>query len=330
MANLGYIQVTRQCNQRCRFCSNPPVEAERTLEQARELVDDLRGRGYHGVILTGGEPTLAPYLPELIAYCREVGLPARLITNGTLLCEAERLDRLLDAGLSHCHLSLYSHRAEVQDALTRNPGGFDAVRRTLELLGQRQERIAVDLNITINAANADHLDGVVAHAIERFPFIRHFVFNGLDPETDRLRENPDLIPRLRDFEVSLVLAAERIVATGRTLRVERVPLCLMPGFEHCSTETRKIVKAEERTTHFLDRRGAVVQGPEAFVHRHHEPCEVCTLRSICAGLYERGGGYDPSELAPQFVDVEPIRRRIVGERRSRGEPPPRYDPRCQR
>lgn len=330
MANLGYIQVTRQCNQRCLFCSNPPVEALRTLGEAKELVDDLARRGYHGVILTGGEPTLATFLPELIAYCRQMGLPARMITNGTLLCEAALLDRLLEAGLQHCHLSLYSHREEVQDELTGNPGGFRAVMEALELLGRRCDRIAVDLNVTINAANAGHLEGLVELVIARFPFIRHFVFNGLDPETDRLRERRELIPRLRDFEVSLVKAAEAIVASGRSLRVERVPLCFMPGFEHCSTETRKIIKAEERTTHFLDRRGAVRQGPEAFVHRHHAPCEVCTLRPLCAGLYERGDGYDPSELAPQFLDPEPIRLKTLGFSRSAASRPQRSGPRSER
>ena len=316
MANLGYIQVTRQCNQRCRFCSNPPVEGERTLEEARVLVDDLRSRGYHGVILTGGEPTLVPDLPELVAYCRDVGFPVRLITNGTRLRDERLLDRLLDSGLAHCHISLCSHRVEVQDELTRNPGGFAAVLEALELLGSRQERIRVDVNITINRMNADDLDSVVRMVIDRFPFVRHFVLNGLDPDTDRLREAPELIPRLRDVEVSLAMAADAVMDSGRTLRVERIPLCFMPGFEHCSTETRKIVKDEERTTHFLDLRGAVRQDAGAFVHRHHEVCEVCTLKPICAGLYDREKGYDPAELAPQFIDPEEIRQRIM----SRGSP----------
>ena len=312
MANLGYIQVTRQCNQRCRFCSNPPVEAERTLDQARALVDDLVERGYDGVILTGGEPTLAPFLPELVAYCKAVALPVRLITNGTRLREPALLDALIGAGLHHVHLSLQSSMADVHDELTRNPGSYDALMKALKLIGERESLITADVNTVITTANADHLDALAALVIERFPFVRHFVFNGLDPETDRLRSNPELIPRLSDLELSLFRAANLIEGSGRTLRVERIPLCYMPGFEHCSTETRKIVKAEERITHFLDRRGAVRQGPEAFVHRHEPACERCTLKPICAGLYERTSAYDPAELATQFIDPEPIRRRIRG------------------
>ena len=312
MANLGYIQVTRQCNQRCRFCSNPPVEEQRSLEQAKSLVDELKAAGYHGVILTGGEPTIEPLLPELIAHCRDVELPVRMITNGTRISDADYLDELIDRGLGHCHLSIHSSRPEIHDALSRNPGGHASLLRALELIGERQDRMTADINAVICTANADHLNELAEMVIDRFPFVRHFVFNGLDPETDRLRDNPDLIPRLRDFEVSLYKAATAIEGSGRSLRVERVPLCYMPGFEHCSTETRKIVKSEERTTHFLDQRGAVRQGPDAFVHLHHRCCDVCTLKPICAGLYERTEAYDPAELAPRFIDPEPIRRRIVG------------------
>ncbi len=117
--------------------------------------------------------------------------------------------------------------------------------------------------------------------------------------------------RLADFELSLHRAMSWLAHSGRTFRVERVPLCYMAGFEHCSTETRKIVKAEERLTHFLDRRGAVRQGPEAFFHEHHPACDPCALRGLCAGLYERGHGYDPAELAPQFVKGDVIKARIV-------------------
>lgn len=311
MANLGYIQVTRQCNQRCRFCSNPPVEAARTLEQARALVDELKAQGYHGVILTGGEPTLSPLLPELIAYCRTVDLPPRLITNGTRLADPERLDALIDAGLTHVHLSIQSAEAAVHDGLTGHPGGHAQTLRALNLIGARSPRITADVNTVISAANADGLHRLAAMVIERFPFVGHFVFNGLDPETDRLRDNPELIPRLIDLEISLFQAAALIESSGRSLRIERVPLCFMPGFEHCSTETRKIVKAEERTTHFLDRRGAVRQGPDCFVHRHWPACTPCSLRLICAGLTDREGAYDPRELAPQFVSAKPIRRRVL-------------------
>ena len=60
MANLGYLQLTRNCLQHCRFCSNPPTGIDLTHDEMVSMIDDLADMGYDGVILTGGEPTMSP------------------------------------------------------------------------------------------------------------------------------------------------------------------------------------------------------------------------------------------------------------------------------
>jgi hypothetical protein len=74
------------------------------------------------------------------------------------------------------------------------------------------------------------------------------------------------IPDFASFELPLRRAMQHLAESGRTFRVERVPLCYMRGFEHFSTETRKIIKDEERIVHFLDDRSIVEQTSEWFVH----------------------------------------------------------------
>ena len=52
--------------------------------------------------------------------------------------------------------------------------------------------------------NADHLDENIAYWIDRHPYIRHFVWNNLDPSMGRAEVNQDqYTPRLADFELSL-------------------------------------------------------------------------------------------------------------------------------
>ena len=46
---------------------------------------------------------------------------------------------------------------------------------------------------------------------------------------------------------------------AKTFRAERVPLCYMRRFPWASTETRKIIKEEERSIRFLDDKGLVRQ-----------------------------------------------------------------------
>jgi MoaA/NifB/PqqE/SkfB family radical SAM enzyme len=317
MANIGYMQVVRHCNQYCRFCSNPETGYVLDLETAKREVDDFAARGYFGIILTGGEPSLSPIIPEITAYARERGLHVRMITNGSKIADKAVARRFVEAGLLHYHVSIHSCREEVEDFLTGVRGSFGLAMRALENLEEldRERReaghegVTVNINTVINAFNCDHLDENVRSFTSRFPFLRHFVWNNLDPSMGRAETNRDTAHRLRDFEVSLNKAMRFLAASGRTFRVERVPLCFMVEFAHASTETRKIIKGEERIVHFLDEKGTIRQTD--FRHPKADACRHCTLNEICGGLFELGDWYDKSELSPVFVPKEPIIERVL-------------------
>jgi len=307
MANLGYIQVTRVCNQHCLFCSNPENQRMIDLDSVREQLDTLVKGHYFGVILTGGEPTLHPELEKIVALAAETGLHVRMITNGQLTAERGMLESLLAAGLQHVHLSVHSARPQVQAMLTGNPDSWENIRKTLEIIGNLE--MACDINCVMCAQNADHLDETVKTIVEAFPFVTHFVFNNIDSKMNRVAENPHTVARLADLELSLYRALSFLQKTGRSFRVERLPLCYMADFAHASTETRKIVKGEERTVHFLDEKGRVHQTD--FHHQKAAVCRHCLLDEICAGLYDLGGAYDPGELHAIFLDPEQIKKRIL-------------------
>jgi MoaA/NifB/PqqE/SkfB family radical SAM enzyme len=307
------MQVVRHCNQYCRFCSNPETEYMLDVETAKKQIDDFVKRKYYGIILTGGEPSLSPNIPEIARYAVAHGLHVRMITNGSKIAEMGTARAYAEAGLHHYHVSIHSCRPEVEDRLTGVKGSFDKAVQALENLSRltKEFPIALNINTVINADNADHLDETADFFLKKFPEISHFVWNNLDPSMGRAETNRDTAPRHRNFEVSLNRAMRLLHAAGRTFRVERVPLCFMTEFAHCSTETRKIVKGEERTVHFLDEKGTFRQTD--FRHLKAESCRFCTLDDICAGIFEVGNFYDPGELAPVFVDKEAIVRRVRRE-----------------
>jgi len=272
------------------------------------LVDDFVQRNYFGVILTGGEPTLHPELPKIAAYASERGLHVRMITNGTRLADPEFARAVAEAGVKIAHVSVYSIRSDVEEVLRGTPGtlekAFAAVRNAHEY------GIEININCVINKLNADHLHENIDYWIEHHPYIRHFVWNNLDPSMGRAEVNQaKFTPRLAEFEVSLQKALRRLHATGRTFRVEKVPLCYMTEFAWASTETRKIVKGEERIVHFLDKKQTVRQTD--WEHIYSDACDHCALRPICGGLFDRGNAYDPAELHPVFVSMESIVEKII-------------------
>lgn len=308
MANLGYLQLTRNCYQHCRFCSNPPTGVDLSVAEMKDVIDGLAEMDYDGVILTGGEPTMSPLLKPALEYATEKGLYSRMITNGQLLAEKSFFQEVVDAGLTHIHVSLHSYRPEVHDFITAYPNAWSTL---VECLGHVPEMgITADINTVINTYNADHLHETVVWLCDRFPFIRHFVWNNMDPDGNRAEENPDCIPQHRDFQVSLELAMEYLSRTGRTFRAERVPLCYMRRFAHCSTETRKIVKEEERCIKFLDQKGFVHQ--LEFLHGKGTACDVCRWDSICAGMYSMAKTFDERELSPIFEDPDSVIRAVLG------------------
>ena len=85
----------------------------------------------------------------------------------------------------------------------------------------------------------------------------------------------------------------------------------MRRFAHCSTETRKIVKEEERCIKFLDQKGFVHQ--LEFLHGKGRACDNCRWDSICAGMYSMAKTFDERELSPIFEDPTSVIRAVLGK-----------------
>lgn len=83
------------CNMRCRFCFARFQDVKRTVlpkghmakEDCISVVDSLGHAGFQKLTFVGGEPTLCPWLPELIRHAKESGLKTAIVTNGSKLTE---------------------------------------------------------------------------------------------------------------------------------------------------------------------------------------------------------------------------------------------------
>jgi radical S-adenosyl methionine domain-containing protein 2 len=81
------------CNMRCQFCFATFKEVKQTVlpkghlpkYQALDIIRHLAEMGFEKVTFAGGEPTLCPWLLELIALAKDLGLTTMLVTNGTKL-----------------------------------------------------------------------------------------------------------------------------------------------------------------------------------------------------------------------------------------------------
>lgn len=89
-------QLTRFCNLRCVYCSEPPDGISTPLEVHKERVDKLRGM--RRIIVAGGEPMVYKHFWPFMEYVRDKFELVVLSTNATMIGskEADRLKELVD------------------------------------------------------------------------------------------------------------------------------------------------------------------------------------------------------------------------------------------
>ena len=103
--HLAAIIFTQGCNFRCHFCYNPQLVVPTSRKEAKikghsfikedGLFGFLRARQkkLDAVVITGGEPTINPDLPEFIKKIKALGYLVKLDTNGANPAMLEKLLR---------------------------------------------------------------------------------------------------------------------------------------------------------------------------------------------------------------------------------------------
>ena len=124
------FRITRACNAHCGFCLAPPDGHHPDAEILGHRLDWLLDRGVRVLHFCGGEPTLHPALPRLLARAHGRGAKARLTTNAIAIS-----DPLVDALRDACcqvKISLHGDRAH-HDALVGRQA-FDSTTGNLRRL----------------------------------------------------------------------------------------------------------------------------------------------------------------------------------------------------
>ncbi len=133
----GTIDLTYRCANDCRHCwlrlppGAPERAAELTAEEIRRIAAEARALGCREWAISGGEPLLRPDFLEIFEALTERAVWYTLNTNGGLITPA--IARLLRRP-GTLLVALYGATAAVHDAVTRNPGSFEALTRGVACL----------------------------------------------------------------------------------------------------------------------------------------------------------------------------------------------------
>jgi len=125
------LDLTYRCNERCIHCYlDHDDQGEMTTTEIKDLLDQLANAGVFFLTLSGGEILMRRDFFEILEHARVLAFCVKLKTNAVLIHEKEA-ERIQALGVESIQVSIYSHRHEVHDAITKMPG---SLRRSLDAI----------------------------------------------------------------------------------------------------------------------------------------------------------------------------------------------------
>jgi organic radical activating enzyme len=155
------LDITTECTRRCPVCPSTtgPRSTMLDLGFVKRLFARLEGET-RGLLLSGGEPTLAPVFPDVLRLARQYGfIDIAVVTNGTLL-DREQVAAALCAYASTIRVSIYDWTGESREDL-------QATFRRIENLRSRVDREGSRLQIGVSALTSKENAGTVCSVAEK-------------------------------------------------------------------------------------------------------------------------------------------------------------------
>lgn len=309
------VQLGHLCNNRCVFCvSGQLSELKRApqlpVEPIARQIRDARAGGAEKITFLGGEPTIQRSFPELLQLAVDLDFDEICVfTNGVMTPRKsfrERvmaiLDQLPDTKQRVVfRFSLQGGTRQAHDATTVNPGAFDRIVQSLEIL--HGEGFRLTGNMCVVTSNFESVPSLADMA-------KRFDFEDLHLDMVRPRDSGDrtddylrtIMSRYTDMApsfTSLVRRAEAEIGPDFDINIGNLPFCTAPQIahriHHDGNFTITVAASGQGTTQegfdkYTDKRS----------DKHKLPgCADCVFNDRCGGIFDKYAlFYGHDEFAP--------------------------------
>lgn len=157
-----HFDITYRCNERCVHCYLDHDDlGEMTTAEIEDVLDQLADAGVFFLALSGGEVLMRRDFFDIVEHARRRLFNVKIKTNGVMIREPEAR-RLRQLGVEQVQISVYSHRPEVHDGITKLPG---SLRRTIEAIRfLKLQGLKVSMANVLMTANLFDNQGVMSLA----------------------------------------------------------------------------------------------------------------------------------------------------------------------
>ncbi len=202
------------CNLRCLYCHNPDIvhgTGHLTREDFENFLKSRKGL-LTGVVLSGGEATLAPDLAAYAQMARRHGFKIKLDTNGT---RPSSIAALVDEGLvDSVALDFKCWKDQVESLLGRKHY-WEPLQQSLAFLiaAQKERRVILEVRTTFHAdlMPKSALDNIVAlldemgfqgtYAVQNIASHGEMTLGGIGPPSRGIRAEE--LPQAYNFNVTV-------------------------------------------------------------------------------------------------------------------------------
>jgi AdoMet-dependent heme synthase len=159
-----HLDITYRCNERCVHCYlDHDDRGEMTTTEIKDLLGQMADAGVFLLTLSGGEVLMRRDFFEIVEDARRLLFNVKMKTNGVMICEKEAR-RIRELGVEQVQISVYSHRPEVHDGITKLPGSLKRTIHAIRFL--KSQGLKVTMANVLMTANMFDNAGVIALAKE--------------------------------------------------------------------------------------------------------------------------------------------------------------------
>ena len=261
------------CNNNCLYCEF--VDQRRENRFLQEIKSDLRNQeGYDSLEIAGGEASTRTDFIDIINFARQQNyIRIKLKTNGRAFSDWELARTAIEYGVHLFEVKIYGYSPAIHDLITREPGSLSetiqgiANLKSLQIPGEQSRQPFVAIKLPLCKENSEYIEDTV----------RFLIPLGIDRITlsysDCDLSMEDVIPHVSN-------AIETAIFSRIWIQTERIPLCLMSGYEHHVSEN------------FLD-------GTD-YELKKGKNCPKCVYSASCEGI---AGDYLEKKGSKEFQAV---------------------------
>ena len=287
------IDVGHKCSMECTMCYwlhelKSGTASWESLEKLKQDIFKAQQRGNNYIDATGGEPTLYPYITELIKHAASLRMKFCIITNG--ITGEKQIQKILESGIDDWLVSVHHQSMKI-----KGEKDFNVLERQERFFKQVQEYSNEDrpyrFNCCMSRENQNCLVSTATWAVKWNPRIFNFI--NMNPHNDWQKDiegTKAVIGNLDILEKQLCEAIPILLESGCRINVRYYPMCRLPeAFRQYICNDRQVLFDPYEWDYNITPKTfqAYIKAADNMsrsIEWNGQPCLKCDLKFICGGI----------------------------------------------